>query len=107
VRLDAGFANTSFGTLMPNTATAKKRLRQNVARRDRNRSAKSALRTQIRKLREAITVGNLDTCQSEFRATVKRLDKAAAKKIIHANRAARLKSRMSAAIKKVKSGAQN
>ena len=90
---------------MPNTATAKKRLRQNVARRDRNRAAKSALRTQIRKLREAITAGNLEGSQAEFRATAKALDQAAAKKIIHSNRAARLKSRMSAAIKKLKAGA--
>jgi small subunit ribosomal protein S20 len=89
---------------MPNTATAKKRLRQNVARRSRNRTAKSALRTQIRKLREALTAGNLEASQKEFQATVKNLDRAAAKNIIHANRAARLKSRLSAAIKKLKAG---
>jgi small subunit ribosomal protein S20 len=90
---------------MPNTATAKKRLRQNVARRAQNRAAKSALRTQIRKLREALTAGNLETSQAEFRATSKSLDQAVTKKIVHANRAARLKSRLSAAIKKLKAGA--
>jgi small subunit ribosomal protein S20 len=90
---------------MPNTTSAKKRLRQNEARRTRNRAAMSALRTQIRKVRESIKSGNADESQTEFRSTVKRLDQAAAKRIIHPNRAARIKSRLSAAIKKLKAGA--
>ena len=65
----------------------------------------SALRTQIRKVRESIKSGNADESQTEFRSTVKRLDQAAAKRIIHPNRAARIKSRLSAAIKKLKAGA--
>lgn len=91
---------------MPNTATAKKRLRQNVVRRARNRATKSALRTQVRKVREALAAGNVEVCEAEFRATAKSLDQAAAKNVIHANRAARLKSRLSAAIKALKTGAQ-
>ena len=39
---------------MPNTASAKKRLRQNVVRRARNSSDRSSIRTQIHKVREAI-----------------------------------------------------
>ena len=90
---------------MPNTASAKKRLRQSEARRARNRAVKSSLRTQIRKFREALQAGNVETCQTEFHVASQRLDQAAAKKIIHPNRAARLKSRMSAATKKLKAGA--
>lgn len=87
---------------MPNTASAKKRMRQDSVRRARNRSTKSSLRTQIRKVREAITAKDLEKSQSEFRLLVKRIDKAAAHKVIHANTAARTKSRLSHAIKALK-----
>jgi small subunit ribosomal protein S20 len=87
---------------MPNIASAKKRLRQNVVRRARNRSVRSSLRTQIRKVREAIATGNLEQSQAEFGVAVKKLDRAAAHNIIHANAAARTKSRLSKAIKGLK-----
>jgi small subunit ribosomal protein S20 len=89
---------------MPNTASAKKRLRQNSVRRDRNRSIKRALRTQCRKVREAIDSGNAEQAESEFRQAAKELDQAGARRIVHPNAAARLKSRMSAKIKAMKQG---
>ncbi len=85
---------------MPNTSTAYKRLRQSEKRRARNRSRRSALRTQIRKVRAAVLAGKLDEAATEFRLATKRLDQAAAANLIHANTASRLKSRLSAAIKK-------
>lgn len=88
---------------MPNTPSAKKRMRQDAVRRARNRSTKSTLRTQLRKVREAIAAKQADTSQAEFKTLVKKLDKAAARKVIHPNRAARTKSRLSAAIKALKS----
>jgi small subunit ribosomal protein S20 len=87
---------------MPNTPSAKKRMRQDAVRRARNRSTKSALRTQMRKVREAITAKEVETSKTEFRALVKKLDRAAARNVIHPNRAARTKSRLSAAIKALK-----
>jgi small subunit ribosomal protein S20 len=87
---------------MPNTSSAKKRMRQDTVRRARNRSTKSGLRTQIRKVREAITAKDLEKSQTEFRVLVKKIDKAAAHKVIHANSAARTKSRLSHAIKGLK-----
>ena len=87
---------------MPNSKSAKKRLRQNTVRRVRNRSTKSTIRTQIRKVREAITAGNVEVGETEFRVAAKRLDKAAATGIVHANMAARVKSRLSAALKQAK-----
>ena len=87
---------------MPNIASAKKRMRQDAVRRARNRSARSTLRTMLRKLREAIAAKNVEECQTQFRALVKKLDKAAAKNLIHANAAARTKSRLSKAIKALK-----
>lgn len=85
---------------MPTTSTAKKRLRQSEKRRAQNRSRRSALRTQIRKVRVAVEAGKLDDAATEFRLATKRLDQAAAGNLIHRNAAARLKSRLSALIKK-------
>jgi small subunit ribosomal protein S20 len=87
---------------MPNSASAKKRLRQSLDRRARNRAVRTALRTQIKKVRTAIAGGDAAACETEFRNTVKKLDKAAAKNVLHKNSAARLKSRLSAAIKNLK-----
>lgn len=84
---------------MPNTPSAKKRMRQDAVRRARNRSTKAALRNQLRKVRAAIAAKKLDESQAEFKTLVQKLDKAASKNVIHANAAARTKSRLSHAIK--------
>ncbi|QEF95986.1 30S ribosomal protein S20 [Stieleria maiorica] len=86
---------------MPNTASAKKRLRQNDKRRLHNRTLRSRMRTQLRRVREAVAAGDSDKAQSEFRVASKRLDQAAAKKLIHKNAAARSKSRLSKLVKSV------
>lgn len=87
---------------MPNTKSAAKRLRQNMSRRAQNRSLRRAVRTQVRKVREAIKDGDSDRAEAEFRLAAKRLDRAGARNLIHRNAAARLKSRLSAHIKTVK-----
>jgi len=87
---------------MPNTRSAKKRLRQNLVRRARNRSIKRSVRTQCRKVREAVAAGDLEAAQTEFRLAAKKLDRAGSKNIIHRNAAARTKSRLSAKIKALK-----
>ncbi len=87
---------------MPNTKSAKKQLRQDQERRARNRSLRSELRTQCRKVREAIKAADLGLAETEFRVAVKKLDRAGARRIIHRNAAARLKSRMSSKIKALK-----
>jgi small subunit ribosomal protein S20 len=87
---------------MPHSLSAKKRHRQSLVRRTRNRAVKSAVRTQIRKVREAIAAGDVATAEAEFRLAAKRLDRAAAAGVVHANLSARVKSRLSAAIKAVK-----
>lgn len=88
---------------MPNTNTAKKRLRQNEARRLENRAVKSALRSQLRRVREAVTAGDVEKAEAEFRVAVKRLDRAGHHNIIHKNKASRTKSRLQKLIKAAKS----
>jgi len=87
---------------MPNTKSASKRLRQNVERRTRNRSARSTVRNHVRKVRKAIAAGDVAQSESELRVAAKKLDQAASKRIMHPNCAARTKSRLSAAIKAIK-----
>jgi small subunit ribosomal protein S20 len=89
---------------MPNTKSAKKRHKQSLVRRQRNRAAKSILKSQVRKVRESVAAGEADKAAEELRLTTKKLDKTAARGIIHRNVAARLKSRLSAAVKKAKGG---
>jgi small subunit ribosomal protein S20 len=88
---------------MPTSRSAKKTLRQNFSRAARNRAVKTAMRSQVRKVREAIATGDVQASQAELRIAQKKLDQAAAGKVIHSNTAARTKSRLVAAIKKLQS----
>lgn len=87
---------------MPNSSSAKKRLRQNVVHRDHNRATKSALRTSIRKVRESIASGEIEKAEENFKLATKNLDRAGASRIIHPNKAARTKSRLQKLIKGAK-----
>ena len=89
---------------MPNSKSAKKRLRQNVVRRDRNKAVKSALRSQLRKVREAVQAGDVSKAEAEMQVATKRLDRAGQKNIIHKNKASRTKSRLQKLIKTAKAG---
>jgi small subunit ribosomal protein S20 len=79
---------------MPTTKSAKKRLRQSLERRAKNRAAKSAMKTQVRKVRQAVAAGDITTAETELRLAAKKLDRAGAKRVIHPNAAARTKSRL-------------
>ena len=73
---------------MPNIKSAKKRVLVSKVRQERNKAAKSQLKTVMRKARA-------EGADAEARlAAVKKLDKAAGKGLIHKNKAARLKSRL-------------
>lgn len=87
---------------MPTTSSAKKRLRQSLERRTKNRAAKSSIKTQVRKVREAIASGDMAQADTEFRLAVTKLDRAGVKRVIHPNAASRTKSRLSHLIKVAK-----
>jgi small subunit ribosomal protein S20 len=71
-----------------------KRIRTNNKAQDRNRAHRSALKTAIRKFREAVTSGDATKIKSEFRDAARSLDIAVSKGVIHANNAANKKSAM-------------
>ena len=84
---------------MANSAQARKRTRQNISHRDRNTSLRSELRTAIKHVRKAIESTDKTGAQTAYQASVGTIDSIADKGIIHKNKAARHKSRLSAAIK--------
>ena len=84
---------------MAHTLQAKKRIRQNIKRNLRNSSARSTMRTLIRRVRTAIAEGDAELAQKELKTASKYLDKRAQSGLIHANKAARYKSRLNAAVK--------
>jgi small subunit ribosomal protein S20 len=87
---------------MPNIKSAKKRLKQNIVHRERNRANKRTIHTECKKVLGAVEAGNVEQAEAELRAVAKKVDQAAAKRIIHRNAAARVKSRLSARVKTLK-----
>ncbi|GAB1232352.1 30S ribosomal protein S20 [Ferrigenium sp. UT5] len=84
---------------MANTAQAKKRARQATKQHAHNTTLRSEMRTAIKKVIKAVQAGDKAAAQEVFRASTRVVDSIADKKIIHKNKAARHKSRLSAAIK--------
>ena len=79
---------------MPHTKTAKKRLRQNEKRRARNRATKKIIKLQVRKVMQADKAAPVDQLRADIQLAIKKLDKAAARRVIHPNTAARKKSQL-------------
>ncbi len=78
---------------MANIKSQIKRIRQNEVRRERNKAVRSELRTRTKNALVALEEGAEDAAES-VRNAARRIDKAAAKGVIHPNQAARRKSRL-------------
>lgn len=87
---------------MPNVKSAVKRMRTNEARRARNRRDRSRLRTAVKRVREADEAA---PSADDLRRAISLLDRSARKGIIHANKAARDKSRLTRLLRKREGGA--
>ena len=79
---------------MANHKSAEKRVRQNIKRNAINRSNRTGLRTQIKKLRAALAGQDKSQSTELLNPTISSIDKAVNKGIIHKNTAARYKSRL-------------
>jgi small subunit ribosomal protein S20 len=84
---------------MANTAQARKRARQSVERNKHNSSLRSMLRTAIKRVRQAVDAGDKAAAATVLQKATSVIDRVADKNIIHKNKAARHKSRLSAAVK--------
>jgi small subunit ribosomal protein S20 len=87
---------------MANHFSALKRARQTEKRTHRNRVNRSRLRSELRRLKEALAAGNKETAATLYRETVSALDKAIQKGVLHENTAARYKSRLAARLNAMK-----
>ena len=79
---------------MANIKSQIKRNRQSETARQRNKSVRSALKTRIKRFEQAAQSGDSAAAEEEYRAAAQALDKAAAKGVIHKNKAANKKSRL-------------
>jgi small subunit ribosomal protein S20 len=84
---------------MANTASARKRIRQNVVRADRNQARKSRMRTFVKKVETAIAGGDKTAAAAALQAAQPEMQRAAGKGVIHNNTVSRKICRLSARIK--------
>lgn len=87
------------GGFVANTPQARKRARQNREHRERNMAQRSRVRTHIKHVRKAIRAGDKAAAEAAFQEAAPIIDRMAGKGRIHANKAARHKSRLNAQIR--------
>lgn len=85
---------------MPIKKAAKKYMRVTAKNTVRNKIVTGVIKSAIKKTREAVSAGNVSEAQEWLKKANKSLDKAAQKKVIKKNTAARKKSRLNALVKK-------
>nr|WP_120491223.1 30S ribosomal protein S20 [Corynebacterium lactis] len=86
---------------MANIKSQIKRVKTNEKARLRNQSIRSAVRTEIRKFREAVEAGDKAAAEAQLRVASRKLDKAVTKGVFHRNTAANKKSGMAKAFNKL------
>lgn len=83
---------------MAHTKQAKKRIRTDEKRRLRNRVKSSAMKTVIKKVTQAVEAGDRDTAAATLPMAHKLIDKAGKSRIVHPNKASRMKSKLSRSV---------
>ena len=84
---------------MPNIKSAKKRMRSNAKKADVNTIVSSSMKTSVKKIEREIKAGNKDEASKQLKTTLQKIDKAVSSGLVHKNKAARLKSRLSKSTK--------
>lgn len=84
---------------MANTLQSKKRARQNVRNQAVNKARRSRIRSQLRKVEEAIASGDKTNAEAALKAAQPELMRGVTKGVFHKNTAARKMSRLSARVK--------
>ena len=86
---------------MANSAQASKRARQAEKRRKHNAGMRSMMRSQLKKVTSAVEAGDKSAAEAAYKTSVPALDRMARKGLIHANKAARHKSRLNTMIRQM------
>ncbi len=79
---------------MAHSLSSKKRIRQNERRREINKTRRSAVKTAVRKFKDAVHAGSVESAEQAYRRATKLLDQTSAKGTVHRNATARRKSRL-------------
>ncbi len=79
---------------MANSVSARKRARQAERHRQHNQALRSHVRTKIKKVLRAIESGDKSAAEEAYKAAVPAIDRSVSQGIMHANKAARHKSRL-------------
>ena len=85
---------------MPHTKSAKKRMRTSAERRTRNRNVSKGLKLQHKAFEAAIKTNDASKLKEQTSTSMKLIDQAAAKGVIHKNTAARKKARLARMLKR-------
>jgi len=83
---------------MPNTKSARKRLRQSIKRRERNRYYIRRMKTESKKVLQAVAEKNLELAKEQLRVAMKWIQRASARGAIHKNEASRRQSKVARAV---------
>jgi small subunit ribosomal protein S20 len=86
---------------MPNTSSAKKRVRQNARRNAINKNRLTRVRTAMRKAEEAIATGDKKAAEAAVKAAEPEIMRGAGKGVVHRRAASRKVSRLNKALKKM------
>ena len=89
---------------MANSKSARKNIRKNRSRAQRNRAVKTQLKTLEKKFRANVEAVNIEDATESARAFSSALDKAMKKSLIHRNKVARKKAYCSSAIARLSEG---
>ena len=83
---------------MPNITSAKKRVRSNARKAEVNTLVRSSMRTAVKKKKKTVTAGTKEEASNKLNIALQRIDKACNSGLVHKNKAARLKSRLTKAV---------
>lgn len=89
---------------MPNTESARKRVRQSAKRNALNNWRRRTVKEQVKAFLKAVHDRDLQAAETEFRKTASALDKAASTSTMHRNTASRRKSRLSKRLAALRQG---
>ena len=87
---------------MPNTPSAKAAFKKSTKRREVNRGRRSAMRTYIKRTMDAVAENDVETAEKNFTLATKLINKNVKWNQMHANTAARKKSRLAKAVASIR-----
>lgn len=87
---------------MPNSASAKKRVRQTDTRTLRNKVRRSAMRGSLKRVQAAVAAGDKAAATAELARAYQLIDKAAKTRVLHPNTAGNTKSRLARSVNALK-----